>query len=467
MILSHRCILNNFIVLLALFCASAKVAAFVRPEDFGAKGDKVTDDTQAFEKAVATGEDILIEGVYKTDIILLKPNQALIGKKGCELLYNYVEVAEGCHLSGVVFDGQWNTRGVVVLGSNVQIESCSFMNTKGSLAYYGGLTSALRIGTYQDLDEDRLLYHDISIKNCFFDGCKPYDNQSNISANKTVARCILSYGCDNLLINGCTFRNLEGYYDADFIQIRSFELKKQEFPFYDINEKWTAPSQPFHSYCYAPAKTKITKCLFYQSDCKSSVKIMASNAIVENNTFIVTNRDEGCAYSIVRAYLVCNVTVSKNRIILLKGNLDKVFEMGHNDGTTFSNNNVSVSDSFNLRTFAEMTYSKDCHFTRNIIKVNSLSGLFTSEFNRSVNIHKNSFIFGELSSDTIRMFSRFSNHYSYPSNIPGKTDFKGNQLFVPTINTVTIDLTNKYDYPIAFDKNKVKTNNKNSRILIK
>lgn len=468
MILSQGYLLRTLYTLLALFCASVEVGAIVRPEAFGAKGDSVTDDTQAFEMAIATGEDILIEGTYKIDNILLKPYQCLIGKKGSKLLYNHVVVAEGGALKGIIFDGQWKTKGVEILGSNVLIDGCSFLNTKGTLSDYGGLTCSLWIGKYQDLNENKLLYHDILIKDCSFDGCEPYDKSSNVSVNKTVARCILSYGCDNLQIVGCTFRNLNGYYDADFIQIRSFELKSNEFPFYDTNELWTGAIQPFHSYCYAPARTKIAKCLFYQSDCKSSVKIMASNVDVEDNTFVVENRNEGMAYSVVRTYMARNVAINKNRIRLLKGDIDSVFKISHNEGAVFSDNDVSACDSCNLRSFAEMTYTKNCSLNRNIIKVNSLSSLFASEFNQSVNIRGNSFTLGErFNKGNIRVFVQYKNHYSYPSKIKGEINFEDNRLFISTTNDVTIDLANKYDYPASWKRNKVKTNNRKSKIQIK
>lgn len=194
---------------------------------------------------------------------------------------------------------------------------------------------------------------------------------------------------------------------------------------------------------------------------------MASNVDVENNTVIVESRNEDRAYSIVRAYMARNVAICKNRIHLLKGNLDSVFKIGHNEGAGFSDNDVFASDSFNLHSLAEMTYSKNCCLIRNIIKVNSLSGLFASEFNRSVDICDNRFTLGESSRENIRMFIPLLNHYSYPSKIVGKINFKDNQLFIPTTGNVTIDLTNKYDYPIFWGKNKVKTNNKNSKIQIK
>jgi|GEM_PF-4781225 len=466
--ISSQCYVMRFLYIqLVLLCVSLEVSAIVRPENFGAKGDIVTNDTQAFEKAIATGEDVLIEGTYKIDAISLKPYQSLIGKPGCRLLYNHILVAEGCHLKGIVLDGQWNTKGVAVLGSNVLIDGCSFLNTKGTLAYYGGETCSLRIGKYQDLEEKRPLYHDITIKDSSFDGCEPYDKVSNVSVNKTVARSILSYGCKNLQIIGCTFKNLEGYYDADFIQIRSFGLKNENFPFYDINEQWTGQSQPFHSFCYAPARTKIVNCFFYQSDCKSSIKIMASNVVVENNTFIVDNKNEDMTYSIVRSYVVSNVEISNNKIHLLKGNLDSVFKIGHNEDATFSDNDISARDDFNLLSIAEMIYSKRCRLIRNVIKVGSLSGLFASEFNRSISICDNSFVLSKSSKDNLRMFVPSSNHYSYPSKIIGKINFNNNQLIIPTTNDVTIDLSNKYDYPIFGGKNKVKTNNKKSKIQIK
>ena len=151
----------------------------------------------------------------------------------------------------------------------------------------------------------------------------------------------------------------------------------------------------------------------------------------------------------------------------MKGNLDSVFNIGHNEDATFSDNDISARDDFNLLSIAEMIYSKRCRLIRNVIKVGSLSGLFASEFNRCISICDNSFVLSKSSKDNLRMFVPSSNHYSYPSKIIGKINFNNNQLIIPTTNDVTIDLSNKYDYPIFWGKNKVKTNNKKSKIQIK
>lgn len=114
--ISSQCYVMRFLYIqLVLLCVSLEVSAIVRPENFGAKGDIVTNDTQAFEKTIAIGEDVLIEGTYKIDAISLKPYQSLIGKPGCRLLYNHILVAEGCHLKGIVLDGQWEHKGCCCL----------------------------------------------------------------------------------------------------------------------------------------------------------------------------------------------------------------------------------------------------------------------------------------------------------------------------------------------------------------
>lgn len=228
---------------------------------------------------------------------------------------------------GVVFDGQWNTKGVSILGSNVIVTDCSFFNTKGTLSNYRGLTSSLLTGKYQDLKENRLNYHDIVIKDCLLEGCVPVDNLNKASENKTAARCILSYGCNNLRIEGFTFNKLEGYYDSDFIQIRSFEVPCHDFPYFDDNTLWQGPTHPFPGNYYADAPTIIQNCNFYQSDCKSSIKVMASKAIIKKNRFIVSSGQDGESYSVVRIHRARKVTICNNYVDIKTGRVNNIFTM--------------------------------------------------------------------------------------------------------------------------------------------
>ena len=198
--------------------------------------------------------------------------QRIVGKHSAVIKYHSIALFEGCALKNITLDGQWNTRGVTVLGNNVSITGCKFLRTKNSLSSFGGLTSALWIGRYQDLDNKIIQYNNIRVEYCLFDGCEPYNFNLEESNNSTVARCILSYGCFNLSIIGCVFKNLKGHWDSDYIQLRSFEEENGNPPFFDENSKWRGLSPPFYSTCYSDARTFIKKCIFYQTDCKSSIK---------------------------------------------------------------------------------------------------------------------------------------------------------------------------------------------------
>ena len=438
-----------------LLCCNAifTYASIVTPEMFGAKNDGVTDDTEAFKEAIKTGNDVVLNGVYLINSVRLLSHQKMIGKNGARLIYNNLILLDGCILKDIELDGQWKTKGVTILGSEVQIEECSFLNTKNSVQYYGGLTSALWIGQYKDLEDNYIKYNNIRITNCIFDGCEPNDNTSSVLANKTTARCILSYGCDNLTITNCVFKNLKGYQDSDYIHLRSFEENSSDFPFYDENIEWKGLLPPFYGKSYCNAKTTIKRCVFYQNDCKSSIKVMSGHIKIENNTFIVNNASlNESVYSVVRMHHSHDVLVKRNKIFVNSGLVGDVVLIGNCLNVKVEGNIVTCGKDSHINSFVGMSYSKQCDIKYNQFDSFWSTSLLNTEYNRSYMISNNTFKIRNLVDGKISLFFQKPNHYAYPSVINGITVFENNKLIVPA-NNYDVELSNAYDYVVEFNNN--------------
>lgn len=443
---------------LLLFFTSLSSASYVTPEMFGAKCDGINDDTYAFELAIKTGKNIRLNGVYLISGIRLLGKQMIIGNKGSRIIYNSIILSEGCSLKNLELDGGWNTLGVSIVGNNVLIDGCSFINTKNATKEYGGLTSALWIGHYSDLNTSAIKYNNIKIRNCIFDGCEPYDTISNIDVNNTVARCILSYGCNNLKVKGCVFKNLKGFHDSDYIQLRSYEKSSMEYPFYDNSPEKEGPSSPFYGYCYSDAKTLIKDCVFFQNDCKSSIKIMSSSVRVDNNKFIINNSTlSNKTYSVVRMHITRDVAVKNNEFLVICGNLDNIIKIGNSLDVLVTDNKVTCIKGSHIDSFLDISYSKNSYINFNFFETFSAASLLNTEYNRLVRIKKNTFKMNNYDLDNIDIFMQHPNHYSYPSMVKGVTFFENNKIIISTNKTPTIRTSNNYDYDADYHNNKITT----------
>lgn len=79
----------------------------------------------------------------------------------------------------------------------------------------------------------------------------------------------------------------------------------------------------------------------------------------------------------------------------------------------------------------------------------------TTEFNRFINISSNTFRLDGQGKHNLLF--QLSNHYSYPSAEMGKLTFKNNKIEIPTDGDRSISFSNKYDYPVNFILNRIKT----------
>lgn len=434
-------LLNPFILL---------ASSYVTPEQFGARGDGIIDDTKAISLALKDGRPIIFHREYSVHSLIIPSGHKLIGREGAKLNYYEIIIGDGVKIDRIVFDGKWNTKGVHIEGDNVKISRCKFINTRGTKNAFGGLTSAIWIGNYNDISSSHAKYSNITIKQCSFDNCAPVDFPGNANDNASVARFILSYCCDNLIIDNCSFKNIIGVIDSDAIQICGNIVQSNEFPFYCDENEWEGAVSPYKGYYYSPCQAVVKNCHFLQSDSKSSIKVMSSNVKIFNNYYEICNSEKfGDSYSVVRVHYARNVSISKNHIIHVSGGIDNIFKIGVCDGVRIFNNSLESKEEGNIRSILNCSYSSDVDVRNNKCSLSTLSSILSTEYNHSLTIEKNRLIFH---GEKMRLYDDIGNHYSYPlSSKKGIIVIKKNQM---TTNGSIIDLENKYEYPISYDNNK-------------
>lgn len=416
----------------------------VRPEQFGAIGDGITDDSHAITQALHDGRSILLSRCYKVKSITIPDGTDIIGLQGSRIQYYEILINSDVSIRSVVFDGGWNTKGVHISGNNVSIQSCRFEKTKGTYDAFGGLTSSIWVGRYEDTTKDHQpKYHNIRIEGCIFDGCSPLELQKGKAVNPSTARFILSYSCDNLLINKCTFKNLIGSVDSDVIQICGNVSNTKELPFYYNGSPWDGPTPPYKGYVYSACRAEVTRCVFYQT-CKSSIKVMASDVTIYNNRFQIDNPQNDDLYSVVRIHYAKDVLISGNVINHTSGSLDNVFKLGSAKNICIKNNRISSEDTnYGMRSLLNCTYSSNIVVSNNKCTFNSIYSLLSTEYNESLLIKDNSLVNKGV---RLSLYDDIGNHYTYP--IPG---LKGSVVLSHNkikTNDQLLRLENKYEYRI-------------------
>lgn len=437
---------------LFLFCYSFGYCQ-VTPEQFGAHGDGISDDTEAFIKALNEDKNVLLTQKYRIKALEIPSNKKIFGTNSSAIIYYDIIVNSNVKIEGVLFDGEWSTKGVHIIGSNVSIINCKFINTKGVLEAYGGLTATIWIGQFSDLSLKMTKYHNITIDHCIFDGCTPFANKRNGNENSTVARFILSYCCDYLNISNCSFFNLFGTIDSDAIHISGYEINTRDTPFYSRSDKWIGNSPPYKGYVYSSCNVTIENCYFVQKDCKSSIKIMSSGVIIKNNTFDIRNSGTaGSSYSVVRVHYAKDISIIKNSFNYVEGDIESIIKIGIGSRVKVVYNNVWSKNSNQngiIKTILNCAYSADVLIKKNKCILTSLESLLYTEFNHSLRIINNELsIWGDLHN----LYGDIGNHYTYPVSKPeGKILFKGN-----TINCEYPLLKyNKSEYPVSCKNNHI------------
>jgi hypothetical protein len=193
-------------------------AQVVYPQWWGAKGDGVTEDTNAVQAAINSftvkgGEVLVTDGTYIVDTLGMKSNVTLKGNGRTSILKqktglnhcintnpnnirinknrNYSANPSNIKFAGLTFLGSVDKDGFsehvhlmqIVAASKVSIDNCSFIGFRGD-------------GIYLGEGPDKAHNSKISITNCTFDGINK-DNRNGISV----------IDCDGLLVQKCNFYN--------------------------------------------------------------------------------------------------------------------------------------------------------------------------------------------------------------------------------------------------------------------
>ncbi len=446
-------LMRSCLLFFLLSLISSTSYCYVTPEQFGACGDGVSDDTKAFIKALNVGREVVLTKTYRIKTLDIPNGSRIVGHNGSSISYYDIIINNDVKLEGLEFNGEWKTKGLRIVGSNVSLKNCRIVNTKGVKEAFGGLTASVRVGQYSDVSSGMSKYHNITIEQCCFDGCSPLNIERGDSENESVARFVMSYCCDNLNILNCSFNNLLGTIDSDAVHVSGYEIYTPKSPFYCNSEIWAGNTPPYKGYMYSPCNVTIEDCYFVQKDCKSSIKIMSSNVNVINCTFdIMNSRLLGSSYSVIRVHYAKNIKIIKNRFNYIYGDIDSFFKVGVGSNVMISDNYISSQKSLQngtIKTVLNCAYSEDVVIKRNKCVLSSLQSILYTEYNQSLNIYNNEFkYFGDM----LNLYGEIGNHYTYPVSKPkGRIIIKRNRI---TCDKPLFNL-NKNEYPTIYKKNRL------------
>lgn len=317
-------------------------------------------------------------------------------------------------ISDVTIDGEMSCNGVFIYGDNITIQRCKILNTKyidSSLP-----TVSIRIGDYYTSKEAP--YKNINIESVQFDTCEPFDTVTAEEKNSTVARFILAYNALNVTINNCTFKNLNGIQDSDMIQLSTKLVEDKNIPFYSGTSITSGNANPYKGTKYDVQNAVISNNTFYQSFCKSALKIMASDVSILNNTIIYSNNNERNSYALIRVYYAENITISGN-VMLLKENtkIRAAIEVSSCKNVNVTGNSI-IGISFTCnKSILYLVYDYILNINNNSIIVN-VPHMIYNEHCFQVSVMNNMFnsSYTPTSDTVVDFFFQEESHYTYPSN---------------------------------------------------
>lgn len=259
--------MNNFITLFFIIVFSP-IWAFsqkkVTPEQFGALGNGVNDDTKSLQRAFDTGEEVILNNTYKvTASLFLK--SSIKGNGEIRFDRDYISLIVNGHdlsIQNISFDYLRHTGKMIrLIGSdNISFDNCKFKN----------------VGSLMDKQSTGMLVitrkcRNIHISKCVFSHC--WTSAKHASSGVWIEFSDQENRCKQIYIDSCRFEDFQPYTNADAIKVLA---------------------QNYDVYLY------VSNCFFYKCE-KRALKFQARQCFSHNNKIYVS-RPMYCAIDFQRGH---------------------------------------------------------------------------------------------------------------------------------------------------------------------
>ena len=425
-------------------------AEYVTPEMYGAEGDGIQDDFNAFTQAIATGKPILLTQKYYVSASITF-TQSVYSYTNAEIVHDAIVTfsGDGTLVSGVIFNGNNSSPYVHCTADNVCFFKCQFKNFSGNENY--NQTFTLRLGEY-----NTVVHTGIVVDSCVFDGAtSKYENGIEGDSQGAI-RQIYVQNCSAKIVN-CEFKNCIGKEDADIIHVQSVSELNSNYPY-----------EKMSGICFTAVPCIIEGNTFHLSKCKSAIKIQCSDVIVQNNIILIEDEEtiDGSRYAF-RASVCNNVTISSNIVDIKDASslkLSSVFMIEAMENIIIQGNLVydnatglgDIYDSNASTTVLISRFTQNSIFSNNSILLRSIHNLLDVEYSKIV-ISGNKIECAGNYPDSILYIGKYYNHAVDGSDISEDVvlRFNGNEIIV-TGSRSKIRVETSYAGSVDFSNNKIR-----------